>query len=93
VSPANFPPVPRHPPGAPIPVPDALRDALADRYAIERELGRVYLLLGEPDKALEQLEPLLDMPFYLTPGWLRVDPTFDPLRKNPRFKKLVEGTA
>jgi hypothetical protein len=33
------------------------------------------------------------MPYYLSPGWLRVDPTFDPVRNHPRFKKLVEGTA
>ena len=26
-------------------------------------------------------------------GWLRIDPNVDPLRGNPRFKKLVEGTA
>jgi hypothetical protein len=26
-------------------------------------------------------------------GWLRIDPTFDPLLNNPRFRKLVEGTA
>jgi hypothetical protein len=33
------------------------------------------------------------MPYYLSPAWLRVDPTFDPLRKNRRFQKLVEAAA
>ncbi len=55
------------------------------------QLVRIYLLVGEQEKALDQLEPLLKVPFYLSPGWLRIDPTFDPLRKNPRFRKLVEG--
>ena len=27
----------------------------------------------------------------LTPGWLKIDPNFDSLRKNPRFQKLVAG--
>ena len=25
----------------------------------------------------------------MTPAWLAVDPTYDSLRKNPRFHKLV----
>jgi tetratricopeptide (TPR) repeat protein len=54
------------------------------------QLVRIYILTGEPEKALDRLEPLLKVPYRLSPGWLRIDPTFDPLRSNPRFKKLVE---
>jgi serine/threonine-protein kinase len=60
---------------------------------LQHQLARIYILLGEQEKALDNLEPLLKIPYYLSPGWLRIDPTFDPLRKNPRFQKLVEGTA
>jgi hypothetical protein len=45
--------------------------------------------VGEPEKALDQLEPLLKIPYYLTSGWLRIDPTFAPLKGNPRFERLV----
>jgi len=57
----------------------------------QRELARIYMLVGEPEKALDHLEPLLKVPSLLSPGRLRVDPAFDPLRKNPRFQKLVVG--
>ena len=44
------------------------------------------------EKALDQLEPLLKIPYYLSPGWLKIDPTFAPLRGNPRFERLVNGS-
>jgi tetratricopeptide (TPR) repeat protein len=64
------------------------RDAYIGPYN-QLQLARIYLLNGEPDKALDRLEPLLRVPFYLSPGWLRLDPTFRPLRGNPRFQRLL----
>ena len=55
----------------------------------QHQLARIYILAGEPEKALDKLEPLLKIPYVLSPGWLEIDPTFDPLRKNPRFQRLV----
>jgi TolB-like protein/Flp pilus assembly protein TadD len=66
------------------------KDAYGGPYN-QLQLVRTYILVGEQEKALDQLEPLLKIPFYLSPGWLKIDPMFDPLRKNPRFEKLVKG--
>ena len=68
------------------------RDGYFGPY-VQLQLARIYLLVGEPEQALDQLEPLLRLPFYISPGWLRIDPTFDPLRNNARFRKLVEGAG
>jgi serine/threonine-protein kinase len=66
------------------------RDAYQGPY-FQHQLARIYVLVGEPQRALEQLEPLLKIPYYLSPGWLKIDPNFDPLRGNPRFQRLVAG--
>ena len=62
-----------------------------DGSYIQHQLVWIHILVGEPEKALDRLEPLLKVPYLLSPGWLRIDPNFDPLRKNPRFQKLVAG--
>jgi tetratricopeptide (TPR) repeat protein len=59
---------------------------------IQHQLVRIHILTGNHEKALDLLEPLLKKPYLLTPGWLRIDPNFDPLRGNPRFDKLAHGT-
>ncbi|HWG32664.1 MAG TPA: protein kinase [Gemmatimonadaceae bacterium] len=68
------------------------RDAQGGPY-YQHQLVRIYLLLGQNDKALDNLEPLLKIPYYLSPGWLRIDPTFAPLKGNPRFERLANATS
>jgi eukaryotic-like serine/threonine-protein kinase len=66
--------------------------SISQRSYIQFLLVRIHLLAGQPEKALDQLEPLLKTSeSRVTPGALRIDPTFDPLRGNPRFERLVNG--
>ena len=66
------------------------KDAANGAYD-QHQLARIYILVGEPEKALDQIEPLLKMPYLLSPGWLRIDPAFAPLKGNPRFERLLSG--
>jgi hypothetical protein len=50
---------------------------------------RVLILAGERERALERLQPLLETDYFLSSGWLQIDPTFDPLRNHPDFIRLV----
>jgi tetratricopeptide (TPR) repeat protein len=67
------------------------RDANSGPYIMTR-LAQIYMLAGEHDRALDTLEPLLELPSWLTPALLRSDPTWAPLRTEPRFARLT-GSA
>jgi TolB-like protein/tRNA A-37 threonylcarbamoyl transferase component Bud32/Flp pilus assembly protein TadD len=56
-------------------------------------LAQIYTLVGEPGLAIETLRPLLSIPSWITVPGLRHDPTWAPLRSDPRFAELVAGPA
>jgi len=72
-----------------------LRPVTKDAYNVGSgllgNLARIYVMVGEYDAAIDQLEYLVSIPSWISVPSLRVDPTWAPLRNHPRFKKLVAG--
>ncbi len=66
------------------------RDAVNGPY-MAHQLVRIYLLTGERERALDGIEALLTPRYYVTPGRLRIDPTFASLKGDPRFERLASG--
>jgi len=66
------------------------KDAMRGLYPVE-DLAIIYVMVGEFDAAIDQLEFLLSIPSELSIPLLRLDPNWEPLRDHRRFKKLLEG--
>jgi TolB-like protein/Tfp pilus assembly protein PilF len=64
-------------------------DAIVKPFA-ETSLAIVEAQLGDIDSAIAALPHLLEVPNGETVGDLRINPFWDPLRKDPRFQKLCE---
>jgi TolB-like protein/Flp pilus assembly protein TadD len=60
-----------------------------DGPQISAALAAIYAWVGEHDEALGLLDHLLQTPSGITVPLLKLDPVWDPLRKDPRFEKLV----
>ena len=65
------------------------KDALTGPSRVE-DLALIYVVVGEYDAALDQMEYLLSIPSDFSVPYLRLDPQFDPLRKLPRYQRLLE---
>lgn len=63
-------------------------DAYVGTFSIE-SLAEIYTMVGEIDKAIDQLELVLSIPSYTTVNRLKLDPKWDPLREHPRFMQLI----
>jgi len=64
---------------------------------LEENLALVQTIIGENSRAISTLARLLEIPYKsslygtsITPALLRLDPTWDPLRADPAFRKLYE---
>jgi serine/threonine protein kinase/tetratricopeptide (TPR) repeat protein len=53
------------------------------------DLARIYVMVGDLDAGIDQLEFLLTVPGNISISLLRFDPVWDPLRDHPRFKRLL----
>ena len=68
---------------------DYQNDAILKAGA-EIALAQVQAQVGNVDDAIAALPHLLEVPNGVTPGLLRIDPWWDPLRKDPRFQKFCQ---
>ena len=57
---------------------------------LETARAAVEARIGETDAAIEHIRHLISIPCLLSPALLRIDPTWAPLRNDPRFRKLAE---
>lgn len=72
----------------------ALMPVSKDAYdgpLILQGLAQVYTWTGDHDRALDELQTLLGMPGYISYGYLKTDPAWQPLRNHPRFQQLLEA--
>jgi tetratricopeptide (TPR) repeat protein len=67
---------------------DSLKAQARKEYVDPALIGLIYTGLGEKDQAFEWLEKAYQTrSSWMT--WLKVEPKFDPLRSDPRFKDLM----
>ena len=74
-------------------LPVATELTLADKPPVPprriENLAFIYVLVGECNAALDEIEYLLSIPSWFSVPLLRLDPRWNPLRDHPRYKELL----
>ncbi len=53
------------------------------------DLAQIYIMVGEYDAAMDEIQYLLSIPSLMSRPLLRIDPLFDRLRDHPRFQAML----
>jgi len=64
-----------------------IKEAYRGTYRVI-DLAHIYVIVGEHEKAIDQIEFLLSRPAMLSVNLLRLDPIWNPLKNSPRFQKF-----
>jgi len=64
------------------------KETMRGPYRLE-DLARIYVMVGEYNAAIGQIQYLLSIPGIISVPLLRLDPAWDPLRDDPRFGDLL----
>ncbi len=54
-------------------------------------MAHIYAIVGEEDKALDELEYALSIPAMCTPQLIEADPIFKALVDTPRFREIADN--
>ncbi|HJX99146.1 MAG TPA: hypothetical protein VJ281_09720 [Chthoniobacterales bacterium] len=57
---------------------------------ITADVAEIYAILGDNDHAIQLLDGLMNRPSEVTVNTLKLNPAWDPLRKDPRFQALID---
>jgi predicted Zn-dependent protease len=68
------------------------KDAV-DGVAYAANLAQVYTWTGDTEQAIEQLTKVESVPNFISYGYLKLQPLWDPLRGDPRFEQLLSSLA
>jgi tetratricopeptide (TPR) repeat protein len=69
-------------------VPSTIDKFMGWAYIVE--MAEIYTMLGEYDLAFIELERALTIPAWFSVKFLLLQPSWDPLREQPRYKQIVE---